>query len=437
MMSCRIANRTRATLVQGTTLGIAAGLLMLGSSVDARTVESSGANSAGSATATQQAGAAQQSNSASGFQQWVNNFRPYALSHGISAATFERAFRNARLQTSILNLSRSQPEFVRPVWEYLDTAVSDTRVSKGKQMLAQHRADFNRAQQRYGVPPEIIVAIWGMESNYGANFGNYPTIDALATIGYNGRREAWAKSELLEALKIIQNGDIDHDQMRGSWAGAMGNTQFMPSSFNSYAVDGDGDGRRDIWGSIPDVIASTANYLKANGWHAGEPWGVEVSLPQGFNYSLADGKQQRAVSAWQQLGVRATSGGALPSLEGAALLLPAGAKGPAFLVGHNFRTILRYNNSTSYALGVSLLAQRVAGQAGVQASWPRSQKPLSRTEIKQLQQQLTAMGYDAGGADGIVGPGTRDAVRQFQRAHGQPADGFISQEIKRQVDAAR
>ncbi|MGJ8514822.1 lytic murein transglycosylase [Carnimonas bestiolae] len=436
MMSRRIANRAKVTFVQSAVLGAAVSLAMLSSSANARTAESSGASAAGSASASQQAQPAQASNSASGFQQWVNNFRPYALSHGISAATFDRAFRNAHLQTSILNLSRSQPEFVRPVWEYLDTAVSNTRVSKGRQLLAQHRADFTKAQQRYGVPPEIIVAIWGMESNYGANFGNYPTIDALATIGYNGRREAWAKSELVEALKIIQNGDINHDQMRGSWAGAMGNTQFMPSSFNSYAVDGDGDGRRDIWGSIPDVIASTANYLKGNGWHAGEPWGVEVTLPRGFNYSLADGKQQRSVSAWQQLGVRSVSGGSLPSLEGATLLLPAGANGPAFLTGHNFRTILRYNNSTSYALGVSLLAQRVSGQAGVQANWPRNQKPLSRTQIKQLQQQLSAQGYDAGGADGIVGPGTRDAVRKFQRAHGQPADGFISQDVKQRVDAA-
>lgn len=424
-------------------LSLVSALMLLGGCASAGTVSSSGAQGHASeqksAASTSQTSSQQssQSQSSAGFRGWIERFRPYALSHGISATTFDRAFRNAHVQRSILNLSSSQPEFTRRVWQYLDTAVSSTRVAKGKQLMSRYQSVLDKAQRQYGVPPHIIVAIWGMESNYGANFGNYPTLDALATLGYSGHREAWAKGELVQALKIIQNGDIDPDHMRGSWAGAMGNTQFMPSAFNQYAVDGDGDGRRDIWGSIPDVVASTANYLEGNGWRRNEPWGTEVTLPSGFNYALANGKLRHSSSEWQRLGVRPAEGGQLPQLADATLILPAGANGPAFLAGHNFRTILRYNNSTSYALGVSLLGQRIEGGGGVKKAWPRSESAVSRTSIKQLQSRLTSLGYDAGGVDGIAGSGTISAVRQFQRAHGLPADGFVTNQLVQRVLSTR
>ncbi|RYG10807.1 MAG: lytic murein transglycosylase, partial [Burkholderiales bacterium] len=289
------------------------------------------------------------------------------------------------------------------------------------------------AAARYSVPAEILAAIWGMESNYGSNTGNIPTIDALATLGFEGRREAWARSQLLAALKILQNRDIDRDQMIGSWAGAMGQTQFLPSNFLAYAVDADGDGRRDIWGSLPDVMASTANFLSKSGWQAGQPWGAEVRLPQGFDFALADGEQRRPASAWADAGVRSVDGAPLPGLTDSAILLPAGARGPAFLVGANFRTILRYNNSTSYALAVGLLSQALAGGPTVQAAWPRDVPPLSRSQLLALQTALNTRGFDSGTPDGVVGPATRSAIRRYQQTAGMPADGYPTVELLQSV----
>jgi len=285
------------------------------------------------------------------------------------------------------------------------------------------------------VPPEIVVAIWGMESNYGSNFGNTPTLSALATLGFDGRRESWARGELMAALKIIEAGDIDRGHMIGSWAGAMGQTQFMPSAFMSYAVDGDGDGRRDIWGSMPDVIASTANFLARSGWQPGQAWGAEVRLPQGFDYVRADASVRQSTAQWQAEGVASVDGQALPPLADASILLPAGARGPAFLTGPNFRTILRYNNSTNYALAVGLLAQRLSGAAGVQAAWPRDVQPLSRSQVRELQEGLNAGGFDAGTPDGVMGPATRSAVRRFQQKLGLPADGYPSVELLERLRA--
>ncbi len=361
---------------------------------------------------------------AAGFKRWIGEFRSYALERGIAPGVFDATFAEARFQPRVLELDRSQPEFTRAVWDYLDSAVSDTRVQRGRQMLTEHRATLEAAEARYGVPAEVIVAIWGMESNYGANFGSFSTIDSLATLGYEGRRSSWARGELISALRIIQAGDIDRAHMVGSWAGAMGHTQFMPSSFLEYAVDGDGDGHRDIWGSIPDVVASTANYLARNGWRAGQPWGAEVRLPAGFDYAVADMAERRATEAWQGLGVTALEGETLPAFDQASVLLPAGARGPAFLVGPNFRAIMRYNNSTSYALGVALLSQRLSGGAGVQGDWPRDLVMLSRTQVRELQTLLGQRGFDAGTPDGVIGPATRGAMRAFQRSQGLPGDGF-------------
>ena len=329
-----------------------------------------------------------------------------------------------RFVPRVVELDRAQPEFTRAVWDYLDSALSKQRITLGKDRLLQLQSETNAVAARYGVPLEVLVAIWGIESNYGSNIGDIPTIDALATLGFEGRREAWARGQLLAALKILQNGDSTRAQMIGSWAGAMGQTQFLPSAFLAYAVDADADGRRDIWGSVPDVMASTANFLARSGWQAGQPWGLEVRLPEGFDYARADADVRQPATQWADEGVQSMDGAPLPSLADTAILLPAGARGPAFLVGPNFRTVLRYNNATSYALAVNLLAQRLAGGLAVQAPWPRDLQLLARSQILALQAALNARGFDTGTPDGLMGPATQRGIRQFQRSLGLPADGY-------------
>jgi membrane-bound lytic murein transglycosylase B len=363
------------------------------------------------------------------FQQWLQNFRRHAASEGISEATLRNALDGVRYRERVIELDRFQPEFVRPIWEYLDTAVSSTRISNGREKLADHRDTATEMQQRFGVPAEIIVAIWGIESNYGSNFGDFSTLEALATLAYDGRRRDFARGELLAALRIIDQGDIAADQMKGSWAGAMGHTQFIPSSFEAYAVDGDGNGQRDIWGSIPDVMASTANYLARAGWQTGQPWGEEVRLPKGFDYA----QTERLSSAeWRQQGVQAIQG-ELPNFDSAAIVVPAGANGPAFLVGPNFRAILRYNNATSYALAVAKLGDAIAGRSGIEQSWPRDQATLTRDDVQELQRRLNQAGYSVGGADGVMGPNTRQGLRNFQRDQGLIPDGFATQVLLEQL----
>jgi membrane-bound lytic murein transglycosylase B len=281
----------------------------------------------------------------------------------------------------------------------------------------------------------VLVAIWGIESNYGTNYGSTPTIDALATLGFDGRRESWARSQLLTALKIVQNGDIDREHMIGSWAGAMGQTQFLPSAFVAHAVDGDGDGRRDIWGSMADVMASTANFLAHSGWQAGQVWGAEVQLPSGFDHARADAEVRQTSAQWAAEGVRTLDGAPLPAFADGAVLLPGGARGPAFLVGPNFRVILRYNNSTSYALAVSLLAQRLVDGPGVQTAWPRDLVALTRSQVTALQTALNERGFPSGTPDGVVGPATRQALRGYQRSVGLPADGFPTLDVLQRLQA--
>jgi lytic murein transglycosylase len=363
------------------------------------------------------------------FASWVAAFRVDARAAGIAEATLRAAFDDVQYLPRVVELDRAQPEFVRPVWDYLDTAVSATRVARGLEKLQQVREVADRASSRHGVPATVLVAIWGIESSYGEHTGNTPTIDALATLGFDGRREAWAKGQLLAALKILQSGDIERSRMIGSWAGAMGQTQFLPSNYLAYAVDADGDGRRDLWGSAADVLASTANFLARVGWRSGEPWGGEVRLPAGFDVGRADAQTRQSSAQWAAEGVRPLAGGRLPELDDAGILLPAGARGPAFLVGPNFRTILRYNNATSYALAVHLLAQRLAGGPAVQAGWPRDLQLLSRTQIVSLQAALQERGFDLGAADGILGPATREALRRYQKHVGLPADGFPTLEL--------
>ncbi|MCD2514296.1 lytic murein transglycosylase [Comamonas endophytica] len=363
------------------------------------------------------------------FARWVADFRASARAAGIDEATLHQAFDGVRFVPRVVTSDRAQPEFTRTVWDYLDGAVSAQRVARGQEKLQQLRATIDSASARYGVPAEILVAIWGMESNYGSNVGSIPTIDALATLGFEGRREEWARGQLLAALKILQNRDIERAQMIGSWAGAMGQTQFLPSNFLAYAVDADGDGRRDIWGSVPDVMASTANFLARSGWQPGQPSAIEVRLPAGFDYARADADIRQPAAQWAGEGVQTMNGTPLPALDGTSILLPAGARGPAFLVGTNFRTILRYNNSTSYALAVGLLAQKLAGSAGVQAAWPRELQSLSSSQVRALQTGLNARGFNTGTPDGTMGPATRRGVRQYQRSLGLPADGYPTLEL--------
>lgn len=363
------------------------------------------------------------------FQQWLQEFRQYAANQGISEATLSNALDGVRYRERVIELDGYQPEFVRPIWEYLDTAVSSTRVNTGREKFNAHRDTALEMQQRFGIPAEIIVAIWGIESNYGSNFGDFSTLESLATLAYDGRRRDFARGELLAALRIIDEGDIAAEQMKGSWAGAMGHTQFIPSSFEAYAVDGDGDGRRDIWGSIPDVMASTANYLDRAGWQAGQPWGVEVRLPEGFDYAQTE---RRSSAEWREQGVQALQGD-LPNFDSAAIIIPAGAEGPAFLAGANFRAILRYNNATSYALAVATLGDAIAGRDGIQHAWPRDQQPLTRDDVQELQRGLNSAGYSVGGADGVMGPNTRQGLRNFQRDQGLIPDGFATQELLEQL----
>ncbi|MDP2448575.1 MAG: lytic murein transglycosylase [Polaromonas sp.] len=363
------------------------------------------------------------------FARWVLEFSTSARAAGITEETLRLAFDGVRFIPRVTELDSAQPEFTRAVWDYLDSAVSAQRIGRGQDRLLQSRPTIDAAAARYGVPAEILVAIWGMESNYGSNTGDIPTIDALATLGFEGRREAWARGQLLAALNILQNRDIARAQMVGSWAGAMGQTQFLPTNFLAYAVDADGDSRRDIWGSLPDVMASTANFLARSGWQASQPWGQEVRLPPGFDLTLADGDQRQPASAWADLGVRSVDASPLPALSDSALLLPASARGPAFLVGPNFRTILRYNNSTSYALAIGLLAQALAGGPAVQTAWPRDQQPLSRSQLLALQTALNTRGFDSGTPDGTMGPATRRGLRLYQRSVGLPADGYPTLEL--------
>jgi membrane-bound lytic murein transglycosylase B len=325
-------------------------------------------------------------------------------------------------------LNQNQPEFSRPIWSYLDSAVSDKRVSQGQMAMESYSTALANIQSRYGVPKEILVAIWGMESNYGSAMGSFNMFDALATLAYDGPRAEYARKELLDALTMEQQENLNPAQMTASWAGAFGHTQFIPSAFLKYAVDGDGDGKRDLWHSAPDALASTANLLASSGWTRGGRCEQEVALPSGFAYELADGETQKSIDDWRRLGVTRPSGAALaPSSAQAALLLPAGARGPAFLMYDNFKVVLLYNNSISYALAVCYLAHRLSGGEPIFASWPRGEQPLSRDDRLAMQMDLKTLGFDPGDLDGLLGRHVRAELRLYQRARGLPADGFPTQ----------
>jgi membrane-bound lytic murein transglycosylase B len=369
-----------------------------------------------------------------GFQRWIAGFRTRALAQGISAATFDRAFAGATYDPDVIARDRRQSEFTKQIWEYLDSAASDSRIENGRAALAEHRAVLDRIEARYGVEKEVVVAVWGLESAYGKHRGTTRIIPALATLAYDGRRGAFFEEQLIAALRILQAGDTTPAGMTGSWAGAMGHTQFIPTSYLAYAVDFTGDGRRDIWADDPaDALASTAAYLARFGWNKGQPWAVEVALPRGFDYGQTGKRTRKPVSAWQALGVRTADGGRLPDHGTASILLPAGAKGVALMTFSNFATISRYNNADAYVIGVGHLSDRIAGKGPFRAAWPRDDRALAAAERKELQERLTRAGYDTGGADGKIGPMTLAAVKAYQRAQGLVPDGYATMDLLRRL----
>jgi lytic murein transglycosylase len=326
-----------------------------------------------------------------------------------------------------MDLLDAQPEFTKSTWDYLDLLVSDDRVARGRELLAQYATIFDAVERTYGVDRTIVAAIWGVESNYGTLGGDRSVVRSTATLACVGRRRDYFREELLSALEILQRGDVAPDHLKGSWAGAFGPTQFMPTSFKRYAVDFDGDGRRDVVDSIPDVIASTANNLKMDGWVRGQSWGYEVVLPQSFDYLMADRSRQVTVRQWQGLGITRAGGKPFPRPDDRAyLLLPAGARGPAFLMLQNFRVIMKYNPAEAYALATGHLADRLRGGGVLVQPWPRDERVLTLGERYELQQLLARRGFRIGSPDGFIGPETRHAIRTFQASIGQIPDGFAS-----------
>ncbi len=365
------------------------------------------------------------------FERWLQGFRAEAAAAGISEAVLDEALAGLSINPRVYELNDNQPEFSRGIWDYLDSALSPARIQNGRKKFEENRQLLTLIENAYGVDAEIIAAIWGLESSYGAIMGDYDAIQALATLAFEGRRTGYGRSQLIGALKIIQHGYAARSDLKSSWAGAMGHTQFIPTTYLSYAVDHDNDGRRDIWSNLGDVFASTANYLSVSGYRANESWGVEVKLPDNFDYSLADQNIRKAVVEWAAAGGATAQGPSLverfdPNMRG-RLILPAGARGPGFLVFDNFGAILKYNRSTAYALAVSLLAEEIAGRSGaVIGKWPREDRPLTLSERKALQQALKDRGFDPGPVDGIIGAGTRRALRAWQEQVGLPADGYAS-----------
>ncbi len=367
------------------------------------------------------------------FTAWVEGVKAEARTKGISQSTLDTAFERVDLNERVIELNENQPEFSRAIWDYMDSAVSSDRVSKGRQMMRKYRKSLGRGERKHGVPSSVITAIWSLESNFGQNLGGFNVIEALATLGFEGRRASFGREQLLAALRILENGDISAGRMIGSWAGAMGQTQFIPTVFLQYAEDGNGDGKRNLWDTRADVFASTANYLEQKGWVEDAPCFDEVRVPEGFDYAQADIGTEKSVRDWSDLGVTLWDGRSLKRRSDqdasapAAILLPAGYKGPAFIAYPNFKVVLAYNNAISYALAICQLSNRFSGGSGFHTSWPRDETPiLSRTDRVELQTLLAQRKYDVGEPDGVIGRRTREAIRGYQRGAGMKPDGFAT-----------
>ncbi len=369
-----------------------------------------------------------------GFQRWIAGFRATAAQSGISKSTYDRAFRGIESpDPEVIEKARYQPEFTAPVWDYFDNRVHEQSVAVGRAMARKYKPWLDRIESRFGVDRYILLAIWSMESNYGEILKNEAAmrnvVRSLSTLAYADKRRAkFARTQLIAALKILQSGDIDESHLTGSWAGAMGHTQFIPTSYQAYAVDMDGNGHRDIWNSVPDALATAANLLRKNGWQSGKTWGYEVTLPAGGKYP----KGSRSLSQWASLGVKRPDG--RPFRNGgdkAELKLPDGRGGPAFLLTRNFFVLKRYNNADKYALAVGILADQIAGYGQLARDWKRPFTKLTFTEKQELQKRLSAHGYYDGKADGKIGEGSRSAIKAFQAQVGMATDGHPSMEVLR------
>ena len=367
-------------------------------------------------------------------KRFFEDLRRAALKTGVSAETFEAVFGNFRPDMRALKRAQNQPELSLPLRVYVDAILSKGRARGGRQMIKRHKKLLERLEKRYGVDKEILVAVWGIESNYGVFQGNHNVLRALATVGLGmPRRREFAQTELLAALRILETKEASISHLKGSWAGAMGQTQFIPSTFERYAVDADGDGRRDIWGSVADALGSAAHYLRKMGWEPGRPWGASVRLPQKFDYTLADGVL-RARAFWRHKGVLTLDGRPLPEGAPMAVVVPAGHRGPAFLVGRNFLTLRHYNNSQAYSFAVVLLAERLKiGSSKNLVLFPRERQPLNPQERLHVQRLLNAEGFEVGVLDGHFGTKTKKALRAWQKTRNMPADGYPTRIVLRRL----
>jgi len=362
---------------------------------------------------------------ASPFRSFLDRLWPVAQARGVTRETFASAFAGVTPDQGVIDLTKKQSEFVKPIWEYLASAVSSSRLERGAQLAGVNAATLDAVERRFGVDRSVVLGVWGMETNFGSFTGGKDIIRSLATLASIGYRGTYFRDELISALLIVQQRHVARSDFKGSWAGAMGQTQFMPSSFQKFAVDFDGNGKKNIWTDIPDALASTANYLKQNGWQAGLPWGFEVTIPRGFDYHM----HRATFEEWSRYGVNSADGQAMPHSGEANLFFPAGADGPAFIVTSNYDVIKRYNNSDAYALGVAILGDRILGSGSLHASWPVDDPILGLQQRIELQQSLSALGYDVGEPNGRLGSRTRDAIRDYQEKHGLRPDGYAGRRV--------
>jgi membrane-bound lytic murein transglycosylase B len=367
---------------------------------------------------------------AANFDNCVAGMWPDAARRNISQENFQRFTAGLSPDLRIMDLLDAQPEFTKSIWDYLDILVNDNRLAKGREVLAKYKAQFDATERAYGVDRYIIAAIWGIETNYSTQVGDRSVLQSTATLACIGRRQDYFRDEFLSTLEILNRGDLRPEQLHGSWAGAFGATQFMPTAFKRFAVDADGDGRRDVVDDPADLIASTANNLKKDGWQPGQSWGYEVVVPQGFNYMLADRARSMTFAQWEQMGLKRATGQPFPaSNEKVYLLAPAGAQGPGFLMMQNFRVIMKYNPAEAYALAIGHFADRLRGGQPFVQAWPREERTLSRAERLEMQQLLAQRGFYRGTPDGQFGGQTREALRNFQASIGAAADGFASADV--------
>jgi membrane-bound lytic murein transglycosylase B len=372
------------------------------------------------------------------FQACLQNIQGEATRQGVPAQVADRAFQGLTPDQKVVDLDQRQPEFSLTYAKYVGASVTPERVVKGQQKMAQHRALLDALQAEYGVPPQYIMAFWGMETNYGGFMGDFQVVRSVATLGCMTKRQAFFSNETVQALRILATNHMTREQMRGSWAGAMGNMQFMPSTFMKWGVDRDGNGRIDLWNSLPDAFASAANFLRGIGFKPGLPSSEEVFLPQGFPLDQADSTIEKPVRAWAAMGVKKAGGAPLANVDDAAsIILPAGWRGPAFILYPNFKAVMNWNRSTLYALAVGVLARQIAGGPPVMQAPPGDDEPLSRDTVIDLQSRLTKLGLYTDETDGLLGPKTRSAVRLFQKQAGLPADGHPTPDVVRRLQQAR